>query len=110
MDKAVHNIRLYDNVPFKEKLRPVLPSMFKQFLAHLKEMETLGVICKSQSPYLSNIAIVRKKSGALRFCIDLRGINRKIVPDCYCLPRINSTLDVLPSAKYFSLLDLKSGY
>ena len=54
--------------------------------AHLKEMETLGAIRKSQSPYASNVVIVCKKSGALRFCIDLRAINRKTIPDRYSLP------------------------
>ena len=109
-DKAVHHIRFYANIPFKEKMRPVPPSMFEEVHAHLKEMETLGVIRKSQSPYSSNVVIVRKKSGALRFCIDLRQINRKTVPDRYRLARIDSTLDVLTGAKYFSVLDLNSGY
>ena len=108
--KAEHHIRLTDNVPFKEKPRPIPPSMYEEVRAHLKEMETLGVIRKSQSPYASNVVIVRKKSGALRFCIDLRAINRKTIPDRYSLPRIDSTLDVLSGAKWFSVLDLKSGY
>ena len=108
--KAENHICLTDNVPFKEKPRPIPPSMYEEVSAHLKEMETLGVIRKSHSPYASNVVIVRKKSGALRFCIDLRGIDRKTIPDRYSLPRIDSTLDVLSGAKWFSVLDLKSGY
>ena len=82
--------------------------MFKEVCAHLKEIETLRVSCKLQSPYSSNVVILRK-SGAMRFCIDLRHINRKTVPNHYCLPKTDSTLDVLTGAKYFSMLDLKSG-
>ena len=95
--KAEHHIRLTDNVPFKEKPRPIPPSMYEE-------------VCKSQRPYASNVVIVRKKSGGLRFCIDLRAINRKTIPYRYSLPRIDSTLDVLSGAKWFSELDLKSGY
>ena len=45
--------------------------------------------------------IVRKKSGALRFCLDLRAINAKTIPDRYNLPRIDSTLDALAGAQWF---------
>ena len=71
------------------------PSMYEEVWAHLNEMETLGVIRKSQSPYASNVIIVRKKSGALRFCIDQRAINYKTIPERYSLPCIDSILDVL---------------
>ena len=46
--KAEHHIRLTDNVPFKEKPRPIPPFMYEEVRAHFKEMETLGVIRKSQ--------------------------------------------------------------
>ena len=99
--KVEHHICLTDNVPFKEQARPIPPSMYKEVRAHLKETETLGVIRKSQSSYASNVVIVCKKSVALRFCIDLRAVNRKIIPDRYSLPCIDSTLDVLSGAKWF---------
>ena len=109
-NKAEHRIHLKDEIPFKERPRPIPPSMFEEVRKHLKEMETLGVIRRSQSPYASNVVIVRKKSGALRFCLDMRILNSKTIPDSYSLPRIDSTLDVLSGAKWFSVLDLKSGY
>ena len=56
------------------------------------------------------MVIVRKKSGALRFCLDMRILNSRTIPDSYSLPWIDSTLDVLSGAKLFSVLDLKSGY
>ena len=109
-DKAIHRIQLKDDVPFKERNRPIPPSMYEDVRKHLKEMQELGVIRKSQSPYASNVVVVRKKSEALRFCLDLRAINAKTIPDRYSLPRIDSTLDALSGAKWFSALDLKSGY
>ena len=84
--------------------------MFEEVRDHLRQMETLGVIRKSQSPYASNVVIVRKKNCALRFCLYLCHLNRLTVPDCYSLPCIDSTLDVLTGSKWFSCLDVKSGY
>ena len=98
-DKVTHRIRLKDDIPFKEKPRPIPPSMFEEVCAHLKEIETLGVIRRSQSPYASNVVIVRKKNGALRFCFDMRILNTKTIRDSYSLPRIDSTLNVLSGSK-----------
>ena len=46
----------------------------------------------------------------MRFCIDLRKLNARMVKDAYALPRIEETLDYLAGSKWFSALDLKSGY
>ena len=64
----------------------------------------------SDSPYSSNVVLVRKKDGSLRFCIDFRKLNSRTVKDAYNLPRVNDTIDTLIGSKYFSKLDLHSGY
>ena len=48
--------------------------------------------------------------GGLRLCIDLRKLNNRTIKDGYALPRIDDTLDCLHGAKWFSTLELKSGY
>ena len=53
---------------------------------------------------------VRKKDGTMRMCIDFRALNARTVRDSYPLPRVEDLLDRLASAKYFSKLDLRSGY
>ena len=108
--KVKHKIQLTDNTPFKDKYRRIPPSMIDEVGAHLKEMIDLKVIRPSQSPYCSNVVLVRKKDNTLRFCIDLRKLNNLTVKDSYALPRIEETFDALHGAKWFSTLDIKSAY
>ncbi|CAF5130986.1 unnamed protein product, partial [Rotaria socialis] len=51
-----------------------------------------------------------KKDGTLRFCIDFRELNAVTVRDVYPIPRIDDTLDQLQHAKYFTSMDLRSGF
>lgn len=68
------------------------------------------IIQPSHSPWSSNVVIVRKKDGKPRFCIDYRKLNAITKKDVYPLPRIAEVLDSLGNAKYFSTMDLASGY
>ncbi len=54
--------------------------------------------------------LVQKKAGTTSFCVDYRQLNEVTIKDAYPLPRINETLDALSGAKWFSTLDLASGY
>ncbi len=105
-----HEINLTDNTPFKEPYRRIPPAMFEEVRQHLKEMIEADAIRPSQSPYASNVVLVRKKDGSLRFCIDFRKLNAKTVKDAYMLPRLDDTIDRLIGSRYFSKLDLRSGY
>ncbi|PIK40868.1 hypothetical protein BSL78_22298 [Apostichopus japonicus] len=69
-----------------------------------------GAIRESHSPYASPIVVVKKKDGSIRLRIDYRKLNQDTVKDSYSLPRIEESLDALKGAKWFSSLDLQSGY
>ena len=105
-----HTIKVSNLVPFKEQYQRILPHQFEEVRKHLKEMEEIGAICRSSSPWASPIILVQKKNGSLRFCINLRKLNARTIKDAYSLPRIEESLDCLNGACIFSSLDLKSGY
>ena len=105
-----HEIKLKDETPFKEPYRRIPPSLIQEVREHLKEMLEIVAIRNSKSPYSSNVVIVRKKDGTIRFCIDYRKLNQRTVSDAHAIPHIDDTLLLLAGAKYFSTLDLKSGY
>lgn len=68
------------------------------------------VIEESDSPWSSPIVLVNKKENSIRFCIDFRKLNEITTKDIHSIPRIESTLDALSGSKYYSTIDLKSGY
>ena len=54
--------------------------------------------------------LVRKKDSSLRLCVDYRQLNLLTIKDAYALPRIEELLDNLGGNKFYSVMDMKSGY
>ena len=76
----------------------------------INEMLEAGIVSPSSSPWSSPVVIVPKRDGTQRICIDYRKINQVLVKDSHPLPRIDDIFATLGNSKYFSTLDLKSGY
>ena len=58
----------------------------------------------------SPVLFVKKSDGSLRFVIDYRALNKITRRDNYPIPEASELIDQLSGAKYFTGLDLRSGY
>ena len=88
-----HTIKVIDPKLFKERYRRIPPHQYEEVRKHLKEMEAVGAIRRSNSPWASAVVLVKKKDGSLRFCINLRKLNTRTIKDAYSLPRIEESLE-----------------
>ena len=105
-----HHIRLKSDRPIAQPYRRIPPQQLEEVGKHLKDMVQKKIIVPSYSPYAAPIVVVRKKDGSIRLCIDYRRLNDETINDAFPLPRIEDSFDLLSGAKFFSTLDLGSGY
>lgn len=103
-------ITLTDDVPVTYRPYRMAFTEREQFRDIVNDLIASKIVRGSTSPYSSPIVLVKKKSGEIRLCVDYRAVNRKTVSDNYPSPRIDDLLDSLKGSKYFTSLDLASGY
>ena len=103
-------VRTGDAAPVKLPPRMVPQAYQQEMQSQIKEMLRKNIIKISSSPWLAPPVLVGKKDGSFRFCIDYRNLNRVTQKDAYPLPLSDQVQDKLSGMKYFTKLDLNSGY
>ena len=109
-DQVRHRIQTPNCAPVRQAPRKLPAGLREEARQALTDMLERNVVSPSQSPWSSPVVLVRKRDGSARFCVDYRKVNALTTKDAYPLPRIDETLDTLSGAKWFSTLDLISGY
>ena len=109
-DVTPFTINTGDHTPFAKPPYRIPEKWKEQLREHTFELQQLGIIRLSISPWCSSSVTVGKKDGSLRLCQDYRPINSITVSDPYCMKRIDDTLDLLGEACYLTKLDLAKGY
>ncbi|UYV81129.1 hypothetical protein LAZ67_20000122 [Cordylochernes scorpioides] len=107
---AKHRIDTEGAKPIKHKPYRVSAKEREIIKEQIDEMLRDSIIRPSSSPWSFPVILVKKRDGKYRFCVDYRKLNDVTVKDVYPIPRIDEVLDTLQGSKYFSAIDLKSGY
>lgn len=106
-----HEIETGDHRPIKFKPYQIPKAQEEAVKKMIDDMRENQIISPtSASPWGFPIVLVKKKDGSVRFCVDYRKLNAITKTSSYPIPLISELLDSLNGAKYFSSMDLASGY
>jgi hypothetical protein len=97
-------------LPISSKFRRLDGKKLSGAKAEFTALEREGVICRSSSPWLLPLHMVRKKDGGWQPCGDFRHLNLVTVPDTYPVPNMMDFASCLVSCSFFSKVDLRKGY
>ena len=109
-DVVKHRINTGTALPIRQPPRILSSGKNEIEKQEIQRMLDKGVIEPSASPWNSCFVLVKRKDGTTRLCVDYRKLNEVTIRDDYPLPRVDSFLDSLSGAKWFSSLDLNSGF
>jgi hypothetical protein len=96
--------------PIAKKPYMMAATELAELKKQLNKLEQKGYIKPSSSPWGAPVLFVKKKDGSMRLCVDYRALNEVIIKNKYPLLRIDDLFDQLKGAKYFSKIDMRSGY
>ncbi|CAG9133807.1 unnamed protein product [Plutella xylostella] len=104
------HINLTNNTPVA--YRPYKLSHQEKLIVRdiVRDLLEKGIIRESNSEYASPIILVKKKDGSDRMCVDYRALNKLTSRERYPLPLIDDHIDRLGHFKFFSSLDMATGF
>ncbi|XP_057695302.1 uncharacterized protein LOC130917681 [Corythoichthys intestinalis] len=106
---VVHRIET-TGAPVHARARRLDPAKLSVAKAEFDNMERLGIVRRSNSPWSSPLHIVPKHDGGWRPCGDYRRLNNITTPDWYPVPHVQDFSALLAGCVVFSKVDLVRGY
>nr|CAH0098669.1 unnamed protein product [Daphnia galeata] len=105
-----HRIHTGDHPPIHQAPYPSAHKQRNVIQEQVGGMLNDDVIELSNSPWAAPVVLVKKPDGTWRFCVDYRKLNSVTTKDVYPLPRIEDALSRMDGSRYFTILDMQSGY
>ena len=96
--------------PYYVKPYPIPLKYREQVKREINRMLELGIIRRSNSPYINPLAILKKKDGSIRICIDARKLNNQLCDDFEAPPSVFEILQQCAGNKFMSKFDFTSSY
>eukprot|EP00117_Sycon_ciliatum_P011053 scpid10434/ scgid12689/ Retrovirus-related Pol polyprotein from transposon 412; Protease; Reverse transcriptase; Endonuclease len=105
-----HNIDTGTARPIRQAPRRLPVHQQTEVRDHVDRLLDDGIITPSSSPWAAPIVVVRKPDNSIRLCVDYRKLNGVTCKDAFPMPRVDDAIDHMNGARFFSTLDLASGY
>ena len=109
-EKIKHSIPTTTDKPVYLPHRQIPVQLQSEVRKCLEAWLKASIIRPLKSPYGSQVVIVRKKTGEIRLCVDLRKLNAISIRDSFPLPRIEEALEAVQAAIWFTSFNLAQGY
>ena len=96
--------------PFRLRPYRYTPAQKDEIEKQVTHLLQNHMIQRSSSPYASPVLLVKKKNGEWRLCVDFRRLNAYTIKNKFPLPIVEELFEELYGAKWFTTLDLRSGF
>jgi predicted site-specific integrase-resolvase len=88
----------------------MIPTQHEELNRQVTKLIKKGVVRERMIPCDVLTLLAPKKDNTWRMCINNRKINKITIKYQFPIPRLDDMMDVIDKAKYFSKIDLRSGY
>jgi hypothetical protein len=106
-----HSIPLLQGAqPFRSQPYRYTPAQKDDIEKQVAKLLQDQLIQVSTNPFASPVLLVKKKNGECRLCVDFRRLNAYTFKNKFPLPIIEELFEELLGARWFTTLDLRSGF